>query len=694
LVNTPVEQVLDEVYAPLVGRTPIRAPGINKDTPITLRTVKEHNLTRSEAIMALETILGLNNITVVNIGDKFFKVVGGESASTAGGLSVTNSAASLPDAGKFITEIVQLKYADPDQVVKALTYFTKTGNIIYIPSTESLILRDYTENVKRMLEMVEQLDVESPLTIKSEVIPIRYALAEDISSALGQLGAGSGSVGKSTSGTQLKATSTGGTVGTSGGANTGSTFPGQANSTGLSSGASGARSTLGSRLNNIVSGASGGSGGGPFNLFGQTKIIADERTNSLLVFANDEDMKMIKKIIKELDVVLAQVLIEAVYLDVTLDNNKSFGISLSQNPSTRGSLTGAGGYVTSGANSFPGSSSTTSSSGTNGSSGNIVGMGNSILNTLPQGLSYFGSYGQDFNAILEAAASDSRVTVLSRPQIQTSHAVEAELFIGSTIPYVTGTQNYGYSSGPSASYTQMEVGIRLRILPLINPDGLVVMDIDQEIEQINGSQEIAGVGAVPTTSKDDAGAKVAVMSGQTIILGGYINARRESDHDGVPWLMDIPVLGNLFKSSANKNSREELILLIRPTVLKTPEIAAQVATEERATMGGITQAEREIRKDEDARNAQANKELAADAAKQAKKDKKAGIQHTNSPAQFNPNDVDTSVEFHVFGTNDAIDFHLSPSNHPTEIHPGDTNLSIRPSLNDTNTSSIIVNKKP
>jgi hypothetical protein len=129
-------------------------------------------------------------------------------------------------------------------------------------------------------------------------------------------------------------------------------------------------------------------------------------------------------------------------------------------------------------------------------------------------------------------------------------------------------------------------------------------------------------------------------------------------------------------------------------VLKTPEIAAQVATEERATMGGITQAEREIRKDEDARNAQANKELAADAAKQAKKDKKAGIQHTNSPAQFNPNDVDTSVEFHVFGTNDAIDFHLSPSNHPTEIHPGDTNLSIRPSLNDTNTSSIIVNKKP
>jgi general secretion pathway protein D len=406
-------------------------------------------------------------------------------------------------------------------------------------------------------------------------------------------------------------------------------------------------------------------------------------------------MKMIKKIIRELDVVLAQVLIEAVYLDVSLDNSKSLGISFSQNPSTRGSLTGAGGYVTSAANSFPGSSTTsTTSSGTNGSSGNIVGMGNSILNTLPQGLSYFGAYGQDFNAIIEAAASDSHVTVLSRPQIQTSHAVEAELFIGSTIPYVTGTQNYGYSSGPSATYTQMEVGIRLRILPLINPDGLVEMDIDQEIEQINGSQEIAGVGQVPTTSKDDAGAKVSVYSGQTIILGGYINARRETDRDGVPYLMDIPVLGNLFKSSSHKNSREELILLIRPTVLKTPEIAAQVATEERATMGGITQAEREIRQDEDARNAQANKELAADAAKQAKKDKKAGIQPTNSPAQFNPNDIDTGVEFHVFGTNNAIDFHLTPTNQPVDVHPGDTNQSIRPTSNDTNTTSIITNQKP
>jgi general secretion pathway protein D len=266
---------------------------------------------------------------------------------------------------------------------------------------------------------------------------------------------------------------------------------------------------------------------------------------------------------------------------------------------------------------------------------------------LPQGLSYFGSYGQDLNAVLEAAASDNRVTILSRPSIQTSHAVEAELFIGSTIPYVTGTQNYGYSTGPSATYTQMEVGIRLRILPLINPDGLVEMDIDQEIEEINGSQLIQGVGQVPTTSKDDAGAKVAVMSGQTIVLGGYINVNRSVNHDGVPWLMDIPVLGNLFKTSSKKNTREELILLIRPTVLQNPEIAAKFATEQQNKLSALKQAELEIREDEDARNAKADKELAAAAALKAKN---AAKQPTNPPVEIHFSDTN-AAEFHLISTN-------------------------------------------
>jgi len=641
--SMPLEQVLDEIYAPLVGRTSLHSSdpaSFPKDKLITLKT--QTSLTTNEAIMVLEAVMGMNGITVVPIGDKFFKVVLEDKAATEAGLMLTNAAGTLPDLGKFITETVQLRYANPDEVFQALKLFARASqsSVIYMPSTQSLILRDYTENVKRMLEMVEKMDVESATTVKSKMFKLRYALAEDISSALGQLGASSaGSFGKSTTGANFAKSTTGsmGATGPGGVQPGGSPF-GTPTQNGQSTAASGARSTFATRLGGIVNNAAGGAAGG-FSLFGQTKIIADERTNSLFVFANDEDMKMIQKIIDELDVPLAQVLIEAIILEVNLTDGKNFGVSYIQNPSSSGPFTGAGGVqnLSSAASGFLNGTG----SGTNGGSS---GAGSSLLPSLPGGFSYFAKYGSDFNAVLEAVASDSRISVLSRPQIQTSHNVEAELFIGNTVPYVTGTLNYGYSSGPSVNYQQMEVGIRLRVLPLINPDGIVSMDIDQEIEQLGPSVPIPGAGNVPTTTKRDAGAKVEVMSGQSVILGGFISASRSLDHSGVPWLMDIPVLGNLFRSTGAQNTRTELVVMMRPTVLRTPDIAAKFATEQRDRMAAIKQAEVDIRKDEDSRNAAANRALLKD---EAKKARNPGVE----PAVP---DIDSQ-----FSTNESVDLHLA-----------------------------------
>jgi general secretion pathway protein D len=645
----PVEEVLEDIYAPLVGRTPFRAniggQAIPKDTLITLKTYSK--LTRTEAIIALETVMGMNGITVVPIGDKFFKVVPVAAASTVGGLSITSTAAELPVAGKFITEIVQLKYANPDEVTAALGYISQSPkSVIYIPSTQSLILRDYTENVKRMLEMIEKLDMESPLTMKWRLIPIKYAMASDISSALGQLGAGvGGAVGHPTTGASFTRSTAGSTTGL-GGVNAGNSPYGAATQAGASTGAGGRSSSFGQNLARVIQG-SAGAAGAPGSALGQTKVIADERTNSLLIYANDDDMKMITNMIDKLDVVLAQVLIEAIILEVNLTDGKNLGVSFAQNQSKRGDFSGAGGVnnLSSAASSFL--------SGTGSSSNGVAGAGTALLSSLPGGFSYFGKYGNDWNAVLEAVATDSRVSVLSRPQIQTSHGVEAEIFIGNTVPYVTGTANYGYSTGPSANYTQLEVGIRMRVLPLINVDGLVEMDIDQEIEQLGPSVAITGVGNVPTTTKRDAGAKVAVMSGQTVILGGFISASRSLDHSGVPWLMNIPMLGNLFKSTAANNTRTELIVLMRPTVLKTPEIAAKVATEQRDQMAAVKQAELAIRKDEDERNATANRALLKNAAKEARN---PGQSPTNPP-----------IEFHFIGTNESVNLHLNDTNSESVI---------------------------
>jgi general secretion pathway protein D len=632
--GVPIKQLLD-IYADLVGRTLLRATtgpeAVPDTTTIVLNT--QSKLTRSEAIIALETILGMNGVTIIPIGDKFAKVVTEAVAPSSGGLISTNIK-NLPEAGKFVTEIVQVKYTDPTDLVKALDPFSKTkGSIIIIPSTETLILRDYAENVARMMELVEKIDVLTPNSIKPEVIPIRYALASDIASALSSLGAGGGaSVGKSTSGASFKGgtgTAAGGGNGLVGGGGGTSSFPGQTTqgmTSGLSSAATSGRSTFQQNLSSIVKNAAGGAG--QFQLFGQTKIIADERTNSLLVFANDEDMKMIKLIINKLDVVLAQVLIDAIILEVdlgpdTLSTGVSYGAQdISQKPH---GLTSVGGL--NGASSF-----LSGATATNG--GTTTGNGAAFAN-LPGGLAYFGQYGNDLNVALTAVAASSKTHILSRPRIQTSHAVQADMFIGETVPYVTGTQNYGYSTGPSSTYSQLEVGIHLQVLPLINPDGLVVMDIQADIEDIENYVQISG-NAVPVTSKQQAGAKVAVRNGETVILGGFIKDSHSVSDSGVPYLKDIPGLGFLFKSSSFSSQRQELIMLMRPTVLPSPEVAAVVATEERNKLSGVKQAELEMRTDEAKRYLKIEQDLAKEAARQAEAAQKAAKKHK-------PGEVDTST---------------------------------------------------
>ena len=649
----PVDQLLDQ-YADLVGRTILRSSSgqgaVPKDAIITLKT--QSPLTRTEAIAALEMILGMNGITIVPIGDKFAKVVTQDVAGQEGGLLTTNTN-NMPQSGKMVTQIVQIKYTDIKDLSDVLTPFSKMPkSIIALPSTQTIILRDYAENVDRMMDMIKKIDVQNTLTIKPEVIPIRYALASDIAAALSQLGASGGtSVGRSTSGANLggpirngfNSTGLNSGFGNGYGSGYGSGLNngfgnqgvyGQANTTSpLGGGATSARSSFQNNLNKIVQNAAAA---GSWQMLSNTKIIADERTNSLLVFANDEDMKMITNIIAKLDVVLQQVLIDAIIMEINLSGTETTGVSYLAQRQGGSTFTGAGGLnnLSSAASSFlTGNSTSTNSSGIASTS-----SGNSTLANLPGGFSYFAKFGNDLNVVMEAVAGDSRINVLSRPRIQTSHAVPASLFIGNTVPYVTGTYSY-YGGGPSSQYSQLQVGINLQVTPLINPDGLVVMDIEADVEQLGPPVAITGVGNVPTTTKRTAGAKVAVLDGETIILGGFISDSRSTADSGIPGLKDIPWLGNLFKSRSVQNLRTELIMLMRPTVLKDPEMVALVATRERNKLSAVKQAELDIEHEQEDRNAAVEIEMAKDAAKRAERAKKEakekakhGSSGTNAPS--------------------------------------------------------------
>ena len=193
-------------------------------------------------------------------------------------------------------------------------------------------------------------------------------------------------------------------------------------------------------------------------------------------------------------------------------------------------------------------------------------------------------------------AADGRANVIQKPRIQTSHATPASLFIGSTVPYVTGSYYGGYGGGPGSTYQQLRVGIGLDVTPFINPDGLVVMQIQETIDEISGSTRIENVGDVPNTTSRTLSGEVAVRDGETIILGGFMRNFDQQTKSGVPYLKDIPVLGYLFRTTDKRKERSELVVLMRPTVLRTPDVAAMQVDVEKKRLPGVTSAERELDK--------------------------------------------------------------------------------------------------
>jgi general secretion pathway protein D len=595
-----VNQILD-LYADLVGRTLIR--GNVPAATITLKT--QSPLTKTEAIEAFQAVLALNGVALVNIGEKFVKVLPPDQAGAAGGSLDSIDPTNLPDMGSYVTVIKQLKFVKPSVMLPIIQPFGRLANSITpIDDNGILVIRDYAENVKRMLEMIARIDISVPAEYISEVIPIRYAKVDDIANALNSLG-GSGSatvsIGSSTAsppisgiaGNRPTGTQLGGMGSTTlqNGLNTpgsplGATRPTTANPNGTPSSAT----PFQQRLQNIINRA-GEAGGGPqqpIQLFGQTKIIPNESSSSLLIYATRQDMDAITNIIAKLDVPLAQVLIEAVIVNYTLGNTFDFGVSAVQNQKTvNGSnpLAQTVGGMNNGQNNgqtfFDFLNHTIGSNVTSSASSAAVG------NSLPSGLSYFGSIGPTWEVALNAAQSDSHASIIQRPRIQTSQAIPAQFFVGSSVPYITGNYSY-YGGGPQNSYSQLSVGVELDVTPFINPEGAVTMQIAQEIDAIdnpnyNNTQQ-------PSTVKRTLNTTITVRDKDTVMLGGFIEADKSHSQAGVPFLSNIPLLGNLFKQRDDQKTRKELIVLMRPTVLGTPELAAKNTLKEEQRLPGVSAA--------------------------------------------------------------------------------------------------------
>lgn len=272
------------------------------------------------------------------------------------------------------------------------------------------------------------------------------------------------------------------------------------------------------------------------NLSGQVTLVPDEVTNSLLVRANAADFGIIKGAVDQLDIRPLQVLIEVSIVEARKDRNFSLGADVTVPPQ------GVGGGTVDG---------TTAGGG---------------LSDLVVHLMHIG--GGDVRAVLRTAESRGDVQILSRPILIAANNTESTFMVGSQRPFVSLSRslpNEGATQDKVVTYR--DVGTRLTVLPTINYDGYVALEILQEINQATDEQAFDA----PVISTREAHTQVLVKDGQTIVLGGLRDRQTDRIHSGIPLLARLPILGGLFGASSHHTTETELFLFLTPHILRTDE---------------------------------------------------------------------------------------------------------------------------
>jgi type IV pilus assembly protein PilQ len=299
-------------------------------------------------------------------------------------------------------------------------------------------------------------------------------------------------------------------------------------------------------------------------------LSIDERTNTLLVQDTADKLADIRRLVQTLDVPVKQVLIEARIVIVSdtfeRDLGARFGVTSAQKNGSNGllSVTGTG----TGADTM-----TQSAIGNLASTGRVTpvttpSLANRYQVNLPAantngsiGLSLLGgSYIVDLE--LSAAQNEGKSETISSPRIITANQKQATILQGTEIPYQE-------SASSGATTTQFKNAVlSLKVTPLITPDNRVVLDIDVSDDSVGSQVTSATGGSVPSIDTRQIITQVLVNDGQTVVLGGILDTTKTKSANKVPWLGDIPVLGNLFKSTTNINNKKELLIFITPKILR------------------------------------------------------------------------------------------------------------------------------
>ncbi len=295
---------------------------------------------------------------------------------------------------------------------------------------------------------------------------------------------------------------------------------------------------------------------------GNIRIIADERNNALVILATAAEYRMIEATLKRLDLTPLQVLIEVTIAEVTLNDDLRYGLQW---------------FFSKGNNAL---SFSTLSSG-------------AVSSAFP-GFSYVFTPA-DAQIVLNALTEITDVRVVSSPQLMVLDNQSARLQVGDQVPIAT--QSAVSVSDPNApivnSIEFKDTGVILAVTPRVNASGLVTLEVLQEVSDV--TETTTSALNSPTIQQRSIESTVAVQSGDTVALGGLIQDRDEESTSGLPLLSEIPILGNLFKSTNNAKRRTELLVLITPRVVRDRREAQDVTEELRKRLTGIEPLEQKIK---------------------------------------------------------------------------------------------------
>lgn len=421
-------------------------------------------------------------------------------------------------------DIIKLKYASASEMVRLITALTKsdknalsnvlTPKLVADERTNTVVISGENQSRQRLVNMIRQLDREQQSQGNTRVFYLKYAKAKNLVDVL------SGS-----SKTIQQDKQGGSTASTTSSAGSGS-----------------------------------GSGSNAFN-GKDLSIVADEQTNSLVITAQPDIMQELERIIAKLDIRRAQVLVEAIIVEVQDGDAFNLGVQWANANGGGTQFTGTGLSTSTVANAAleykdNGTFSTTTTT--------ALGKFNGLA---------AGFYSGDWAGLVTALSSNTKSNILATPSIVTLDNKEASFNVGQEVPVVSGNQ----SSTTGSVYSTVErktIGTKLKVTPQINEGDSVLMDIEQEVSSVasststDSSSSNASLGA--TFNTRTVKNAVLVKSGETVVLGGLLSNNTSESTYKVPLLGDIPLLGYLFRYNSTSKTKQNLMVFIHPTILRDP----------------------------------------------------------------------------------------------------------------------------